>query len=111
MTSEVILIGSDQLGSGDPKLGKILLGNFLKILCDRDSLPRFIILWNSGVKTATILSDNLDYLMRLQERGVAIISCRTCVEFFEIEGKIAVGEVVGLIRILDILSAHTVLTV
>lgn len=111
MKSEVILIGSDQLGSGDSQLGKILLGNFLKNLCDRDSLPRFIVLWNSGVTTATAGSDALDYLKRIQNRGVAIVCCRTCVEYFGLEGKIAVGEVDGMVRILDILSSHTVLTV
>lgn len=111
MKHEVIVIGSDCLGSGDDKLGRLLMGNFLRILGDRPDLPAYIILWNNGVKTAASGSDTVDFLKRLEERGVEIISCRTCVEYFEMESEIAVGKVEGFIRILDVISNHQVLAV
>ncbi len=111
MKHEVVIVGSDRLGSGDDDLGRLLMGNFFRIMGDREDLPAYIILWNNGVKCAVIDSDTLDFLKNLEDRGVQIISCRTCVEYFELEDKIAVGKVEGFVRILDIISNHTVLTV
>jgi len=111
MNNEVVLIGSNAMGSPDEKLGRLILGNFLRILSERENLPQYIILWNGGVKTAVRGADTIDSLKTLQSRGVTIISCRTCVEYFDIEDDIVAGEIDGLVRILDILSNHSVLTI
>lgn len=109
--NEAILIGNDRIGGSDQKLGEILLANFLRILGDRESLPKYVIIWNSGVKIAQENADTLDFLKNLEERGVEIILCRTCVEYYNLENSIAVGKIDGMARILDILSKHQVLTV
>ena len=109
--NEVILVGSNMIGSPDEKLGMLLLGNFYRILGDKEQLPRYIVLLNGGVKTAAKESDTLEYLKALEERGVQIIICRTCVEYFQLEDDIAVGEIDGMARIIDILSQHSVLTI
>lgn len=109
--NDAILIGSDGLGSPDQKLGEILLGNFLRILGDRETLPKYIILWHGGVKTAARGSDTLGFLQTLEQRGVEIVICRTCVEFYGIEDEIAVGKVDGMVRMLDIMGSNSVLTV
>ena len=111
MINDVVLIGSDVLGSPDKQLGIILMGNFLRLMGDRDKLPSHVILWNGGVMLASEDSSSLEYLKILQDRGVEIIICRTCVEYFGLENKIAVGEIDGMVRILDILTQHNVLTV
>jgi selenium metabolism protein YedF len=108
---EVILLESDTLGAPDTKLGAILISNYLRLLSERENLPEFIILLNGGVRLATKASEALEYLKRLEERGVAIISCLTCAEYFGIESDIAVGKIEGMKSIQDILEAHTVLTV
>ncbi|MEN6355669.1 MAG: DsrE family protein [Armatimonadota bacterium] len=109
--NDVVLIGSQSMGSPDEKLGHLLLGNFLRILGDREELPKYIVLWNSGVKNAVSNSDTLDYLKTLQNRGVEIISCRTCVEYFGLDDDMAVGIVDGMARIIEILTKHQVLTI
>jgi len=109
--NEVILIGSQVLGAPDEKLGHLLLGNFLRLLGEREQLPKYIIFWNSGVKNAAKGSDTLDYLKALEERGVEIICCRTCVEYFSLENDMAAGLIDGMVRILDVLANHSVLTV
>ena len=111
MNNEVVLIGSNSMGSPDEKLGRLLLGNFLRILGDREDLPKFIVLWKGGVQIAAKSSDLIEYLKILQGKGVAIISCKTCVEYFGLENDIEVGEIDGMIRILDILASHMVLTI
>ena len=111
MINEVVLIGSNTLGGSDEKLGLILMTNFIRLLGQRAEVPKFIILWNAGVKLVVEGADTLEFLKVLQDRGANIISCRTCVEYFDIENQIAAGKIDGMIRIQDVLANHSVLTV
>ncbi len=109
--NDVVLIGSESLGTGDDKLGQLLMANFLRITGDKPVLPKYIILWNSGVKIATPRSGAMVHLQNLADKGVTVISCGTCVEFFDLASEMKVGAVEGMSSILDILQAHNVLTV
>ena len=111
MTHDVILIGQAGLGSGDHKLGGMILANFLRLLGERESQPEYIILWNEGVRIATEGSAWLNHLKNLHERGVKILSCQTCVEFFGLQGRVAVGEITGMPQIQEIIFTRRVLTV
>lgn len=111
MLNEVVVVNSDRLGSGDDKLGAILMSSFLRLLGQRDEMPEFVILYNAAVKLALANSETVDFLKVLQERGVTIISCRTCVEYFGIADQIGAGEIDGMVRIQEILLNHNVVTV
>ena len=111
MNHDVILIGQAGLGSGDIKLGGMILASFLRLLAERESLPEYIVLWNEGVKIAVQDSSWINHLKNLEAKGVKIVSCQTCVEFFGLEGKIAVGEVTGMVQIQEIIFSRRVLTV
>jgi len=111
MNHDVILIGQPGLGSGDMELGGMILANFLRLLGERESLPEYIVLWNEGVKIAVQDSSWINHLKNLEDKGVKILSCQTCVEFFGLEGKIAVGEINGMAQIQEILLSRRVLTV
>ncbi len=111
MNHDVILIGQAGLGSGDPQLGGLILANFLRLLGEREEKPEYIVLWNEGVKIAVDGSNWIAHLKRLDEQGVKIVSCRTCVEYFGLEGQIAVGEIGTMMQIQDILFSKRVLTV
>ena len=110
MNHDVILIGNAGLGAGN-QLGGLILANFLRLLGERESLPKCVILWNEGVRIAVEGSDWIVHLRRLEELGVRIISCRTCIEFLGLEGRIAVGEIGNMAQIQDILFSSKVLTV
>ena len=111
MEHDVILIGSDGLGQGNPELGGKILANFLRLLGKRDGKPEYIILWNAGAKTAVEGSDWVPHLQHLEKQGVTILICQTCVEFFGISGQIAAGKVTGMVQIQDVLFTRRVLTV
>jgi len=111
MDYDVILIGDAGLGSGDPQLGGLILANFLRLLGEREAKPEYIVLWNEGVRIAVEGSNWINHLKRLDEQGVKIVSCRTCVEYFGLEGQIAVGEIGTMMQIQDILFSKRVLTV
>lgn len=110
MNHDVILIGNPGLGTGN-QLGGLILANFLRLLGERESLPKCVILWNEGVRIAVGGSDWIEHLKRLEERGVRIVSCRTCIEFLGLEGQIAVGEIGTMAQIQTILFSSEVLTV
>jgi len=111
VTGKLMLIGNDSLGGPDRDLGLILMSSFLRILGDQANLPDYIILWNSAVQLARIDSPVLDHLKKLEQRGVKLISCRTCVEYFALEERMAAGQIEGMVRIIDLLSTNQVTTV
>lgn len=111
MHANVILIGSTGLGAGDSNLGSLLLANFLRLLAERADLPQYIVLWNEGVKIALDESICINHLKRLEERSVDIVSCRTCIEFFGLEGGITAGRIGTMPEIQEILLGGQVLTV
>lgn len=111
MNCDVVLIGQAGLGAGDAELGGLILANFLRMLGEREEKPAYIILWNEGVRIAVEGSNWINHLRRLDEQGVKIICCRTCIEFLGLEGQIAVGVIGNMPGILEILLTERVLTV
>jgi selenium metabolism protein YedF len=92
----VVVISSSVMGSGDDTLGNVLMKSFLHTLTEADQAPDTMLLFNSGVKLAVQGSEVLDDLKALAGAGVRILSCGTCLNFFEIKDKLAVGEVTNM---------------
>jgi selenium metabolism protein YedF len=89
----VVYINSQFLGIGDEALGTILMRSFLKTLLDLETKPSRLILINSGVRLATEGSEVLRTLQTLSEKGVEILSCGTCLDFYGLKEKLKVGKI------------------
>jgi selenium metabolism protein YedF len=89
----VVYINSHLLGVGDEALGSILMGTFLKTLLEMETRPNRLILINSGVRLASEGSEVLETLKKLSEKGVDIVSCGTCLDFYGLKEKLKVGRV------------------
>jgi intracellular sulfur oxidation DsrE/DsrF family protein len=111
MKHEIILVGTNGLGSGNEQLGTLIMANFLRLLGEREEKPQYIIFWNNGVKLVLEGSICLEHLKKLSDQGVKLIACRTCMEFLGVEEQIRVGEIQGMAQIQELLLAHNVLTV
>ncbi len=98
----VYVISSDSMGRGSDELGWALLQTFVQTIRDVDPLPDRILLYNGGVKLVTGDSGALDALKELQERGVEILACGTCLDFFGLRSAIKVG---GISNMYDIMSS------
>ena len=89
----VVYINSHLMGVGEEALGAILMRSFLKTLLDMEIKPSRLILINSGVRLATESSEVLETLGKLSEKGIEILSCGTCLDFYGLKEKLKVGRV------------------
>ena len=81
--------------------------SFLYTLSETKPYPDFLVFLNSGVKLTIEGSESVDDLMKLKEGGVKIVSCGTCLDFFEIKDKLRVGSVSNMYDIVDMISSST----
>jgi len=100
----IIFIGSDQMGSGDPELGRILMKNFIFTLTEADLVPDAIYLVNSGVRLTISGSEVLEPLEELANRGVDIASCGLCLEYFDVKDSLAVGRISNMLELVNALE-------
>jgi selenium metabolism protein YedF len=100
----VVFIDTDSLGRGSEELGKILMRSFLQTLEQSEAHPQRIILINSGVKLACEGSEVLEDLQEFAAKGVEILSCGTCLDYFGIKKKLMVGKVSNMYEILNSLT-------
>ncbi len=97
----VVFVGSDTMGRGDDKLGKILIGAMLGALPETTPRPSAIVFMNAGVKLAVESSEMLDKIRKLEELGIEILVCGTCLDYFNLKDKVAVGKVSNMFSILE----------
>ena len=87
----VVYINSNLLGVGEEALGAILMRAFLKVLLELKPVPSKLIFINSGVRLTSEGSEVLATLQALSEKGVGILSCGTCLDFYGLKEKLKVG--------------------
>ena len=97
----VVVISSDVMGEGDHKLGHQLMKAFIFSLSQQDELPRAILFYNKGVKLTTEGTEVLDDIAALADAGVEVLSCGTCLKFYDLEDKLVVGEVTNMYEIVE----------
>jgi len=97
----VVYINSHLLGIGDEALGSFLMKAFLKTLLDLETKPYRLILINSGVQLASEGSKVLETLKELLEKGVEIVSCGTCIDFYGLKDKMKVGVISNMFDIIQ----------
>jgi len=107
----VVLIGSNVLGRGDDKLGGVLMKSFLYTLTQMEGEIKCAIFMNSGVLLTTAGSELIEHLQALSAQGTEILSCGTCLDFYNVSNKLAVGSVTNMYTITEkLLQAGRVLS-
>ncbi len=91
MKNILIQITQNGMGSGSEELGQILVTNYLTLISEENNLPRFITLYNEGVKLICQGSPSIDVLKSIEAKGVKLIACKTCLNHFGILDKVEVG--------------------
>lgn len=96
-----IVFASDTMGEGSDELGKILIKSLVYTIMETSPLPETLIFYNGGVNLTCEGSEVLEDLKTLEEKGVEIISCGTCLDFLNIADKLQVGEVSNMYTIYE----------
>jgi selenium metabolism protein YedF len=96
-----ILVGKDKFGEGSDELGEVLIKGYFYTLTETTPLPKAIMFVNSGVYLTTEGSSVLEHIKMLESNGVEIISCGTCLDYYNVKDKLAVGGVGNMYSIVE----------
>jgi selenium metabolism protein YedF len=104
LAGPVIVLNHNGMGSGSEELGRVLLQACVFTLKDISPLPSVILCYNAGVLVAAEGAPTVPALADLVRRGVTLLLCGTCVDYYELKGKIAVGTISNMYEILQRVS-------
>lgn len=105
--SWVVFMGKETVGEGDDQLGVLLAEMFFYTLSQADEVPESILLMNAGVRLATIHKRVIDHLQILNQRGVSILVCGTCLDYYGLIEELAIGEISNMYDITEKMFAAT----
>jgi len=97
----VLLITRNGMGDAEPELQQKLITTYLKLLDEHNTLPAVICFYARGVQLVVPGSPVLDSLRSLEAKGVRLILCSTCLNFYGLVDQEQVGIVGGMTDILE----------
>ena len=97
----VVVISSNQMGTGEEALGKKLIGAFIFALTNQDKAPDKMIFYNSGAFLTTEGSPAIKDLKALEESGTIIMTCGTCLDYYGIKDRLQVGIISNMYDIVE----------
>lgn len=97
----VILINNNGMGKGPGELQLTLIGKYLELLAQQTDLPAAICFYTEGVQLVVEGSAVIEKLRTLEEKGVRLIICSTCLNYFGLTEKIRIGIIGGMGDILE----------
>jgi len=103
----LVYVDGDTMGRGNDELGRILMRAFLKTIKELKNMPWRIIFINTGVRMVSQESDYIETLKEIECAGAEILSCGTCLDFFKLKDRIAVGRISNMFEILSSFTEAT----
>lgn len=97
----MVVLPGNIMGTGDEKLGIALMKAFVFALTKQDQLPDTILCYNTGAFLTCEGADTLEDLKLLESEGVTILTCGTCLDFYGLKEKLAVGGVTNMYDIVE----------
>lgn len=101
---KIVVIRSGKMGEGNDELGAVLMKGFTYALTELEELPETILLYNGGAPLSCEDSDSLEDLKTLEAQGVEIMTCGTCLNYYGLTDKLAVGTVTNMYAIAEKMS-------
>ena len=100
----VVAVDTDAMGRGSEELGKTLMKGFLFAVGQLPVPPRTMLFYNGGARLTVEGSDSLEDQKKLEEQGVEILTCGTCLNYYGLTEKLAVGAVTNMYTIVEKLA-------
>lgn len=102
LSDAVVIVTNAGLGQGDPALSRKMIGVYLRTLAEMPMKPAAIAFYTAGVQLVVDDSPCLAELRALAATGVRLVSCRTCLEFYGLIDRVAVGEVGNMAQVVEL---------
>lgn len=99
-----IFISSDKMGKGNDELGEVLIKGYIYTLTETKPYPKYIVLVNSAVRLSTENLATIENLKILEENGTEILSCGTCLDYYNVKDNLQVGNITNMYSIVDIMK-------
>lgn len=103
----VVVLSSKGMGESSRELGDVLMKSFVYALTQQETLIDAILVYNEAAHLTCEGSELLDDFRALEGKGTAILTCGTCLNFFELTEKLAVGEVSNMYTIVETMLGAT----
>jgi selenium metabolism protein YedF len=101
----IIAFSCDRMGRGSDELGEILMKAFVNTLKETNPLPSHLVFYNSGINLTVEGSSLLETFRELQHKGVVLLVCGTCAEYFKKKESVRVGTISNMYTILETMTA------
>ncbi|MFC7373567.1 DsrE family protein [Fictibacillus iocasae] len=111
MKNKVILVTSDVFGKGETELGETVMETFFTVLKQQLELPVAVFFMNRGVFCLTNQSMTSLHAKELQEKGVSVYACKTCVDYYGVENELTAGEISSMGHFVELAAKHEVITI
>jgi selenium metabolism protein YedF len=99
--SYVVVFTKNRIGEGSEELGEALIGAMLNSLLELDKQPKKLIFMNSGINIVIEGSIVLHSLRDIEAKGVEIIVCGTCLDYFGKMDELAIGRISNMYEIME----------
>ncbi len=103
----VILIKSNLFGEGDQELGKVLMKGFLYTLNELETNLKTLIFMNKAIFLTTEGSPVLEHIQALEKKGVEVLSCGTCLDFYQETENLVVGKITNMYSAVETMGRAT----
>ncbi|CEP82439.1 sulfurtransferase-like selenium metabolism protein YedF [Paraclostridium sordellii] len=104
LSDTCIFINSDKMGNGNDELGHVLMKGYIYTLIESKPYPKSILFVNSGIKLTTENEATIENLKILQDAGVEILSCGTCLDYYGLKDDLKVGTVTNMYTIVETMN-------
>lgn len=104
LDNKCIFISSDKMGQGNDELGEVLIKGYIYTLTETKPYPKHIVFVNSGVRLTTVNEATIENLKILESNGVEILSCGTCLDYYNLKESLQVGTVTNMYNIVEVMN-------
>lgn len=104
LEDKCIFISSDKMGQGNDELGEVLMKGFIYTLTESKPYPKQILLVNGAITLSTTNKATIENLKILEDEGVEILSCGTCLDYYGLKEDLQVGSVTNMYNIVEALK-------
>ncbi|NLD33727.1 MAG: sulfurtransferase-like selenium metabolism protein YedF [Clostridiales bacterium] len=104
----IVVLAGDEMGQGDPAFGRKLLEGYLYALTEQDELPAYILCYNKGVYLTCVNEKSKTDLAKMEAKGVQVLSCGLCLDYYGLKEQLGVGQVTNMYRICELMRSYPV---